>query len=416
MPSPDVTPPAATFELDYLLGIAEEYSDNFRHSGADKKSNLRTSISPGIQLGINGALTKGLIRYVLSGTYDTSDNETGLFHSLDASVTWQATPRLNLTLSDTFVRSDEPSQADRLSLRRNREPFISNTFTLRSTYSLAPITTTAYYGLTTFFQDDGRDTISHLIGATAGTSFYESNTVTVGYEYLKSDTSDGQVTGSSVSLGAEALSDVSGHRFFGSFTRQLNPLTSAGISGSYALRQSGDTDYDLWSVSLFATRSVGDLSLTGSVGYSQVRLEAGTDSGILTAATLVYRFARAVLTLGFDSGFSETFAEGQNFGVVKTRGVTATLSYPFTPFITGTTRGFYRQNETTGTTRGGARDEDAWGASASVAIKLSRWLTMLLDYSHIEASRSAISESAPAPQNAGGFTENRARISLSASF
>jgi len=39
---------------------------------------------------------------------------------------------------------------------------------------------------------------------------------------------------------------------------------------------------------------------------------------------------------------------------------------------------------------------------------------MLLDYSHTEASRQAILQSTP--QDGGAFTENRARISLNASF
>ena len=162
------------------------------------------------------------------------------------------------------------------------------------------------------------------------------------------------------------------------------------------------------------------MSLSGNVGYSQVKREAGgTDSSILSATTLMYRFARASLTLGVDSGFSETFAEGQNSGVVETRGVTGTLSYLFTPFITATTGGFYRQNAPTGAkTGGGPRDENTWGATVSVAIKLSRWLTMLLDYSHTEASKQAILQSTPqsTPQDGGAFTENRARISLNASF
>jgi hypothetical protein len=415
----DVAPPAATFQLDYLVGIAEEYTDNFRNSDADKKGNFRTIVSPGFRLGINGAFTKGLISYVPSEAYDTSDDKTSLFHSFLGSVTWQATPRLSLTLADTFIRSDEASQADRLSLRRNRKPFSTNTFMPTLTYSFAPITTSAYYQFSTFFDDQGRDTISHLIGTTASTSIYESNTVTIGYEYLDSDTSGGQDTVSAGSSGSGAISAVIGHRFFGSLTRQLNPLTSAGISGSYALRQGRNTE-DVWSVSLFTRRDVGALSLTGSLGYSQAKREAGgTDTSILSATTLAYRFARAVLALGVDSGFSETFAEGQNLGVVETRGITGTLSYPFTPFITATTAGFYRQNTPTGTTTlGGARDEDTWGASLSVAIKLSRWLTMLLDYSHTEASRQAILQSTlpSTPQDGGAFTENRARISLNASF
>ena len=50
-----------------------------------------------------------------------------------------------------------------------------------------------------------------------------------------SDTSGGQGTLSAGSLGSGATQDVIGHRFFGSFTRQLNPLTSAGISVARSL-------------------------------------------------------------------------------------------------------------------------------------------------------------------------------------
>ena len=99
--------------------------------------------------------------------------------------------------------------------------------------------------------------------------------------------------------------------------------------------------------------------------------------------------------------------------------MTGTLSYQFRPFITATTGGFYRENAPTGTTtRGGSQEEKTWGASATVTIKLSRWLTMLLDYSHTEASGQAILQSTlqSTPQDGGAFTENRARITLNASF
>ena len=52
----------------------------------------------GIRLGAQ--VQKGLIRYVPSEAYDSSDDKTGLLHSFLGSVTWQATPRLSLTLAE----------------------------------------------------------------------------------------------------------------------------------------------------------------------------------------------------------------------------------------------------------------------------------------------------------------------------
>ena len=99
---------------------------------------------------------------------------------------------------------------------------------------------------------------------------------------------------------------------------------------------SGETtfqDYDLWTVAAFGSyytraRGLSRLELYASLGYTEIIARSGprsgeTVSGLATNAAFTYRFlARAAVTLAFDSGFSETFAEGENFGVVKTRGVT----------------------------------------------------------------------------------------------
>lgn len=397
---PPAIPPAATFDLRPSVSLSEEYTDNFNLAPRDRRENFRTSVSPGATLLINGAFTKGQINYRLSGSHDSSTDDTSLFHSLLGQVSWEATPRLRLTASDVLTRSDEPAQADVLSLRRERRTFTHNTFSLNSDYRIANIGTRGFYRLATFFAEGGQDTISHTIGASSSTAIYQTNTVSLGYEYLQSETSGG--------------SDISGHQVTASLARQLSALASAGVSGSYALRtvtrDDSETDSATWNISLFSAYSVpGKWSLNGSIGFSRLESDPGMDrTSVSTVTSLSYRFARATAIVSVDQGFSQTFAEGENFGVVETRGVRGSLAYPLTPFISGNASAFFRQNEFTGIGGGQAeRTDDRWGASISFAIQLLRWLSMELEYAHTEASSSV-------PR--GGFMENRARASLNAAF
>jgi hypothetical protein len=420
--------PAAIFDLGFSLTATEEYSDNFNLAGDEdadgggRQDNFRSIVTPGATLGINGAFTKGVIAVGLSAVHDSSDDdgEIKIFPSLTGQVSWEATPRLNLALSDTFVRSDEATRADRLSLRRERRTFTANTFSARANYLLDRVATSMFYSLGTFSAGSRQRNTAHSAGVTAGTTFYETNSASVGYTYLT--TSSENETADTTNL-ASGSSDVSGHQFTGSFQRQLSALTSAGVTGSYALRHTedgsanggsgdGSEDFSVWTAALFSSYRGPKLSLNGSLGYSQVIGESGErSSSIFTASSLTYQFARATASIGVDSGFSETYAEGENFGLVQTRGITGSLSYPFTSAIFGTVSAYYRQNESAG----GGSSQNTWGGAASLSIQLARWLGLLIDYSHTETSSPDRRVGSGAGRG-GEQIENRARISLSAFF
>ena len=425
---PGAPPPTATFALHPSVTAAEEYTDNFRLSGATKQENYRTTVTPGLALDINGAFTAGRIAYALTGAYDSSVNNTSLFHALLGLVGWQATPQWKLTVSDALTRSDAPESADRLSLRRQRVPYTSNTFSALSDYRIGRVATTESYRLATFSDQNGADTTSHVLGATIGTSFYEATSANAHYEYLLSNTSAPQ--GGSVSGRSTTGGSTMGHSVSISVARQLSAHTSAGATAGYSVRTSSGAvalsgtfgDYSVWNVAVFDGYTSGPLSLSGSLGFSRLtRDPRSTGSSrpldaISSQTTLSYRFAQAVATLGFDSGFSETFAEGQNFGVVQTRGVTATLSYSFTPALSSQVTGFYRQNETTGVISGrsGLRG-DSWGTTFTMGLRVTDQISLGLDYRHSEAA-GAGQVTLGQVSGTTAFAENRVRLSLSAAF
>ncbi len=401
-------PPAATFEFHPSITLSEEYSDNFFLRTSDKRENFRTSLSPGLNVLINGAFTKGQIGYTLSAVHDSVTNDNSLFHSALGQVAWEASPRLTLTVSDVLTRSDEPTKADQLGLRQPRRTFLSNTFSATSDYLIGTIATKEYYRLATFFDQGAPDTTAHTLGASVGTTFYETNAASLGYEYLKSNTSSGGL-------------DLTGHLVSATFTRKLTSFASAGVSGSYELRtghdSEGSADFTLWSGSLFATYAIPTWSVTASAGYSQIRRDQPrqTENSPVGSLSFSYYFLPgATFTITGTAGFSETFQTGQNFGVVRTRGVTGTFTYPITPFVSGTIGGFYRQNKFTGIGGGPTNTtEDIRGGTASLTLQLLRWLAMTLEYAYTKVDASP-SQGAPITLNS--YTENRARAALTAAF
>jgi hypothetical protein len=423
-------PPTATFSLHPSVTVYEEYSDNFRLSSAKKQENYRSALAPGAALDINSAFTTGRIAYTLTGAYDTS-NDLSLFHSLLGSIIWRATPQLTLTVSDALSRSDVPEQADQLTLRRQRVTFTANTLFAGSEYHIGRIVTTESYRLSTFSDQAGADTTSHVLAATIGTSFYQATSVTAGYTYLTSNTS-------STPGGAT----ITGHTVTATIARPLSARASAGVTGSYSIRTSSGPgaaalssrafspgtfgsaafgsgafgDYNIWNVTAFNAYTSGPLLLNGSLGFSRLTTGSRSFDSVSTQSTLSYRFTQAVATVAFDSGFSETFAQGQNFGVIQTRGVTASLSYRLTPLLTSQVAGFYRQNEGTGVIGGqsGLRS-DSWGSTLTMTLQVSTTVNFLLDYRHTEAINSSL---AAFGQTSGstGYAENRIRLSLNATF
>ena len=418
LPGGPGTAPTPLFTLRPSIELSEEWSDNFNLNSSGRKDNFRSVAAPGFTLDVNGPFVRGTLGYTLSATYDTSPDEFNLFHSFLGVLAWTPTPRLTFTLSDSFTQSDEPSRTDRLGLRRERREFTSNSLSLRARYLLERIATTGYYHWTLFSSDATDDSSSektkaHTLGLSADIPIYVTNTATLGYEYLTSKT-DGD-SGTGFGRGTTGDSDIRGHSVRASFQRQLTTLVAGGVTGSYSTRQvdrddstTTSDDYDTWGMSLFGNYNTNRLALAGSVGYSRVLRKSGNDSGTFNGtASATYRFARAVATLSLESGFSETFAQGQDFGLVQTRGVTGTFSYPFTSAITGTVSAYYRENDGTGVGNSNSDSTNNWGTSLTLDVRLTRWLGLFLDYTHTDASGGG---------GFDGYVENRARLALRASF
>ena len=418
--------PTATLQFEPNVTVLEEYTDNFNLTKTNKQENFRSTVSPGFRLGINSPLIKGLIAYTFAPAYDTATKDVSLFHSILGQVVYQVNPRWQVTLADSYIQSDQPGEADRLGLRQGRRSFSSNTFSATSEYLIDLVTTKQSYRLINFSDDDGGKTTTHEVAAGASLPIYQTNVVSAGYDYVTTDSTEGTGTGTGIqSTTAGREFNVSGHQFTVSGSRRLSALTTVGLKGSYAFRTitgdsststtttsttSDETDYRLWTASLFTSYTLpGRLTLAGSVGMTALSADRGISIGpnFFSASSLTYQFVRTTITLTGDKGFSETFADGDNFGVVETEGVTAAVTYRFTPSVTATVSGSYRKNKFTGI--GGTastRNEDTknWGGSALVSWRILRWLLLDLSYTYFEQT-TAGSDSASTTGTTTGLNE-----------
>jgi hypothetical protein len=333
-------------------------------------------------------------------TYDTaeSDESIKLFPDLSASIRHTFSPTLALTITESFVRNDDPQLGDSFGLRRERRTFSSNAFGVSLDWALGLWTTQAYYHNSIFFEEEGggEDTWSHVLGVNASRRLGALNTLRFGYElsYFQTDSSGSNDR------------DGIGHLVHASLSRQIGAFGTGGVSTSLSTNSFDDTV--VWNVSLFGAYGLpSGLSLSGAFGYSHLFLQDdGDDENTFSVnATASYRWTRATASVGVFQDFRQTAVVGQDFGLVLTRSYFASFSYRITPTMGVSANARYSENEPTGA--GNAREQDNANTltfSASFDWQILRWLSMNLRYSYTDY------------QGLNGATENRATVTFAASF
>ena len=413
----------ATLEFHPTARVAEEYSDNFFQTTTKSEENFRSIFGPGFTLLLNGARTFGTMTAVLDLVHDTaphSGDDVKLFPSATLALRYALTPRVALTISDTFVRNDEPIAADAFGIRRGRQTFDSNAFSLTADWVVDRTALQAYYR-NVLFSNEGsnqnqtgtgqNDTITNILGVNASARIATAYVVRGGYEFSKTDTIGGQ--------GGGQAEDTTTHTGFASISRQIGLYGTAGVSTTYSFQTRDSTK--IWNASLFGAYGLPTgLSLSATVGYSLLNSDSQSNEGTVSAnANASYRFTRAVISVGVFQDFRQTAQQGQNFGTVVTRSYFGSFLYQLTPFINTVLHANYAENEGTGTgnaQNGGTEKTLSYGAT--VNWQILRWLTASLQYTHTKQTGNNFNQGniAGAGVFTGDFAENRAILSLFATF
>lgn len=436
--------PGQLFELITTATLAEEYTDNFNlfvsqaagtgrdlESDRAKVSNFRTRFSPGLTLFVNSARTKGFVSGDLAVVYDTAASglKGSLLPSLFLSVRHEFSPRLSLTVSDSFSRNDNPFTGDPFGIRRERRVYSRNSFVASVDWLIDVIATQYYYRMSVFIPEGdsvsgnvsgNETTFGHVVGASATLPIGVLNSLRGGYELQLTNASD---RGSTLS-----------NLVYLSFSRQVGQFASAGINTSYRYQtgtgQTGTSGQagaprpggSIWNASVFTTYGLpGGLALSGSLGYSRIFGYGREDRNLITTQTQAsYRFpGGAAATVGVQSDFRQTSLAGEDFGLVSTQSYYGSFSYPVAPSIRASIRAAYSTNSLTGV--GNERSNqplDYLTAGVNVGWQALSWLNVNLGYTYnrytggfVETVDGSL-EAVPGPP----VTENRAYVNLTASF
>lgn len=416
----------AALEFHPTLRLSGEYSDNFFQTTSRSQDNFRSTLGPGFTLLLNGARTFGTLATTVDLVHDTArgtGDDPKVFPSLSAAVRYALTPRLSLTVSDTYVRNDSPGSVDAFGIRRGREVYDSNVLTVSADWVLERIAAQAYYRNVLFFNEgsdntadnaaddsaltSGRDTVTHSLGLNGSTRLGDVYLVRAGYEFTRTDTLDGASSSSG--------NDTTGHTVFGSVARQFGLFASGGVSSSFSYQTENSTK--IYNASLFGAYGLPTgLSLSGAVGYSILSSDDRDAEGTISAnATASYRFTRAIISVGVFQDFRQTGQQGENFGTVETRSYFGSFLYQLTPFINTALQVTYSENEPTGT--GNVREDrglNTLSYGASINWQILRWLSSSLRYTYTKQTGGG--SSFGQSNNTGDYAENRVTLSLFATF
>ncbi len=135
-----LAPPLLTegkrFWLQLSIGMQEEFTDNVNQTNTNRQSQWSTSITPGIQLGIDSPRTRLSLAYFPSFTFSNNQIEFDPNQYLTLQWSWPASPYIRLDLSDTFTYSDDYlAFGDIGTLRTGSNPTLANTASTGISYA-----------------------------------------------------------------------------------------------------------------------------------------------------------------------------------------------------------------------------------------------------------------------------------------
>ncbi len=148
-------------EFHPTLHLSEQWSDNFFQTTTQTEQNFRSILGPGFTLLLNGARTRGIVSLTVDLAHDTAKNtgdEVKVFPSLFAAVRYALSPRVGITLSDTFIRDDAANTADQFGIRRGRRIFDTNTASVAVDWLLDRVALQAYYRNVLFINENNSST------------------------------------------------------------------------------------------------------------------------------------------------------------------------------------------------------------------------------------------------------------------
>jgi opacity protein-like surface antigen len=416
-----------TPQLLVTASLTEEYSDNFFLSEHDREEEFRTSVSIGTAYRMESGRSFISLANLLTGNYDVRAEQGNIaFANLSLNAGYQL-PRLSLTLSENFVRTDNAEEASPAGIRNERRRFLRNSISPQIRYDLTRTTAISGAYSNIFVKNEeteGGDIDPSATGLGLGQGTTITHSVAAGLQHWFTPIFSSNMNYAFATTDSDEVGDSLSHAMSVNLGYALSARTNTSFHafGEIIDRSSGDPDSKIYGVSVGLRRQLTSyLSAFVSLGPTLIDISNGSKrifpnwqanfDGTLPLSR------QTSLGLSVQQNLSNTTTDVDDVGVVLSRSATLTLLHTIsrdliTSLSVGYTRTELLENSSSLNTAQG-QDFDLWNVRAGLSYALTRILSLSASYRYLHRQASGGGDTGTQDRLGGNFDENRFMISLS---
>jgi len=357
--------------------FSEEYTDNHYRTNNDKEHECITIIAPSIKAQILEKTGGAEIFYKPSYVaYDKFDDNNILRQSAIFSGWAQIVKNFRLDVSDSFLRTEEPDEEENIIIRRNREPYYTNSASLNLTCQFGKSDSFKLGYLHSILENEDPDIEDN-----------ERHNPSIAITYWFIPRQLGLETNVSYTRGELEMSDdfdnwTGNLKLIKRFTRHFEGFIQ--YTHTYMDYQGDHKKYHIYDPSIGIDYTVDqDTHLAFSVGYFYQDREGSEDeSGLSITGNLgkSWTFKQGSINLTGSSGYDETYFGAENLGFDIFYQAQYNASYSFTRHLSGDITSSYRRDKYVNLDT--ERKDNTAKAAIGLTLQPLQWTFIRLNYTY----------------------------------
>jgi opacity protein-like surface antigen len=411
------------------VSLTEEYSDNFFLSERNREDEYRTAVSIGTVYRLESGRSFLSLANTISADYAARSELSNLgFANLSLNTGYQL-PRLSLSLSESFIRSDNVEEVSPAVIRAVRRTVLSNSVSPQVRYDLARTTAFNLAYTNTIVRNEhteqpATDTLAQG-GGVSGNSV--SNAFTTGLQHWFTRALSSNMNYSFSTVDSEESGITQSQTASADLMYRLSAKTSTSLQafGTITDRSAGEPDSRLYGTSMGVRRQLtSSLAAFVAIGPTVLEREGrGTRVFPNLQANLdgtLPLTRRTTLTFSAGQSIQNTAGEVDDVGVVLNQSANLALSHAVsrdlqTSLLAGYTRTELLEDIRTCESVQG-RQVNSWTAGARISYAFTRILSLGVSYRYQHRDSNVPSSNLDQCQFGSNFDENRVTLSLTAAF
>ncbi len=389
-------------EVTPRISLGQEFDDNIYLDNIDEKSDYMITTSPGLNLKISSLNTSLILDYSPTWVWYNEYNENNTVrHAGALSFNQNITKYFGFSLSDTYIRSEEPLEEteDIEGIRRTRNTYRRNIGSANLDYRFGSKNTLSLgYTHSLLENEDTSLDDGEIQNPSVGMAYWFNvkNSIELRYDFTdaafsRDDTLTPGDDYSGNSAGITYTYFIRPHRW-GSMSYHFTDRTFDGITEDYAVHEGALG---------FGYYITEDMSfIVGGGIFDKVNEESDDELGYTYTVSLMNNFNRGSFSIASTGGWDESYLEAERRGFIRFWSADTRLDYRLMKNVRAYANASLRQNKDT--------DDRRWHTvrgNCGINVSFLRWFSLSLDYKYAQRDDDFDIED---------FTDNRIMLFLTA--